>query len=111
MEEAESLIRGVIAELSNPANAGTTCTPSVLLERTKTCLDVIDKATANFSLYNNDASGIPDNARPGVHYYVVTLWLCTCSSSEQGSVQPPISVSLSGGGDVAGCGHLTLGFC
>jgi hypothetical protein len=26
------------------------------------CLDVIDSATANFSLYNNDPSGIPNNA-------------------------------------------------
>lgn len=57
MEEAESLIRRVLADLCDPVVAGTTCTPAVLLERTKMCLDVIDNATANFSLYNNDASG------------------------------------------------------
>lgn len=57
MEEAENLIRRVLKELSDPAIGGTTCTPSVLLERTKLCLDVIDNATANFSLYSNDSSG------------------------------------------------------
>ena len=57
MYEAECLIRRVLEELSNPVMAGTTCTPAVLLERTKTCLDIIDNATDNFSLYNNDTSG------------------------------------------------------
>lgn len=59
VSEAESLIRRVLEELSSPALAGTSCPPSVLLERTKACLDVIDGATANFSLYNNDSSGEP----------------------------------------------------
>lgn len=56
--EAENLIRSVLEEVSDPAmGGGTTCTPSVLLERTKMCLDVIDSTTANFSLYSNDSSG------------------------------------------------------
>ena len=58
VKEAESLIRHVLDDLCDPMVAGTTCTPAVLLERTKMCLDVIDNATTNFSLYNNDPSGI-----------------------------------------------------
>ena len=65
VEEAESLIRRVVEELSNPAMGGVTCTPSFLLERTRTCLDVIDNATANFSLYNNDSSGNHEVAMHG----------------------------------------------
>lgn len=57
MEEAENLIRKVLAELDSPSMGGTTCTPGLLLERTKSCLDAIDNSTANFSLYNNDSSG------------------------------------------------------
>ena len=61
--EAECLIQRVLEELSDPTiGGGTTCTPAVLLERTKACLDVIDSATANFSLYNNDSSGTLINA-------------------------------------------------
>ena len=58
MSEAENLIRRVLEELADPAMGGATCTPALLLEKTKMSLDVIDSATANFSLYNNDPSSI-----------------------------------------------------
>ena len=48
------MIRKVLEELTDPALGGATCTPALLLERTKASLDVIDTTTANFSLYNND---------------------------------------------------------
>lgn len=57
VEEAENLIRKVLAELCDPSMAGSTCTPALLLEKIKTCLDAIDTSTANFSLYNSDPSG------------------------------------------------------
>lgn len=58
VEEAESLIKRVLVELSEPAIGGTTCTPAILLTKSKACLDVIDKTTSNFSLYNNDPTAI-----------------------------------------------------
>ena len=58
MEEAENLIRKILEDLSSPAIEGITCSPGFFLEKTKTCLDVVDNATANFSLYNNDSSGM-----------------------------------------------------
>jgi len=54
--EAEDLIRRVLVELDSPAMSGSTCTASLLLEKTKSCLDTIDNSTAKFSLYNNDPS-------------------------------------------------------
>lgn len=72
VEEAESLIRRVLEELSGSAIEGTTCTPKLVLERTKNCLDIIDNTTANFSLYNNDPSGI----HTACFFYAVVMCLC-----------------------------------
>ena len=55
--EAEALIQQVLAQLADPDLSGATCTPSFLLTRAKTTLDVIDTVTENFSQYNNDPSG------------------------------------------------------
>ena len=58
VEEAESVLRRVLEGLSSPALAGLTCTPAFLQEKTQSSLDSIDTTTANFSLYNNDPSGM-----------------------------------------------------
>ena len=56
MEEAEAVIRKVLAELKNPDLGGATCSPAFLLSRTKSTLDVIDSVTESFSEYNSDPS-------------------------------------------------------
>ena len=58
VEEAETVIRKVLSELANPDLGGATCSPAYLLGRTKSCLDVIDSVTENFSVYNNDPSAV-----------------------------------------------------
>ena len=56
VEEAETIIRKVLGELSDPDLGGATCTPAFLLSRTKSTLDVIDSVTDSFSVYNHDPS-------------------------------------------------------
>lgn len=58
MEEAENVIRKLLAELKNPDLGGATCSPTFLLGRTKSSLDIIDSVTENFSVYNNDPSAM-----------------------------------------------------
>ena len=62
VEEAENVLRLVLEGLSSPSLAGLTCTPAFLQEKTQSSLDSIDTTTANFSLYNNDSSGVVGGA-------------------------------------------------
>lgn len=66
VEEAENILRRVLEGLSSPALSGLSCTPAFLQEKTQSSLDSIDATTANFSLYNNDPSGVVGGASGAV---------------------------------------------